>query len=296
MDEVVQLSRWRAFWERGGFWRALLLVVVYLALYLLAGRLTGVVAGEGFDDPLSSPSSVFVNIVAPILVGIALLAAFGASLGWLRALFARQPIGGSWWMWILPIVILAYNMLRFAATDYSRYSVATVAMVLFAGLCIGLAEEGLTRGFAVTLLRKAGYRELAVAALSSLLFAASHSVNILAGQSPIAVGLTVVYTFLFGVGMYLTLRVTRNLLWPILLHASTDPSGILLAGGIDSVGGGAAQASTLVTVAGTANYAVMLLGVIFIWFIRGRVVADDPVDVVDSHPAQTSNWPRERQE
>jgi membrane protease YdiL (CAAX protease family) len=78
-------------------------------------------------------------------------------------------------------------------------------MVLFAGLCIGRAEEGVTRGFAVTLLRKAGYRELAVAALSSLLFAASHSVNILAGQSPIAVGLTVVSTFLFGIGRYLTL-------------------------------------------------------------------------------------------
>lgn len=174
MDEIVPVSRWRAFWERGGFWRALLLVVLYLVLYLLVG----LVAGDGFDDPLRSPLSVFVNIVAAILVGIALLTAFGISLGWLRSLFARQPIGGIWWMWILPIVILAYNIVRFAATDYSRYSAATVAMVLFAGLCIGLAEVGLTRGFAVTLLRRGGYRELAVAALSSLLFAASHSVNI----------------------------------------------------------------------------------------------------------------------
>ena len=273
------MSGWRAFWERGGFWRALLLVAIYLAFYLGAGRLIGAIAGDGFEDPLSGATSVFVNLVAPIVVGIALLAVFGASLGWLRGLFARQPIGGSWWMWILPAVILGYNVLRFEAADYSHFSAATVAMVLFTGLCVGVAEEGLTRGFAVTLLRRAGYREIAVAALSSLLFAASHSVNIFSGQPLAAVALTVVYTFFFGVGMYLTLRVTRHLIWPILLHASTDPAGILLVGGIDSAGVAAAQVSPLASVAGTANIAVIVLGLVFIWFIRGRVTADRPVDV-----------------
>ena len=36
-----------------------------------------------------------------------------------------------------------------------------------------------------------------------------------------------VYTFAFGICMYLTLRVTGNLIWPILLHASADPSTFL---------------------------------------------------------------------
>ena len=103
--------------------------------------------------------------------------------------------------------------------------------------------------------------------------------NIFSGQPPAAAALTVLYTFFFGVGMYLTLRVTRNLMWPILLHASTDPAGILLAGGIDSAGAAAAQASALASVAGTANIAVILLGLVFIWFIRGRVSAERPVDV-----------------
>ena len=277
----MQGSRWQAFWQRGGFWRALLLAAVYIVLYLAIGRIIGAIAGDSFDDPLSSPLSVVVDLAGPILLGVVMLAVFGASLGWLRGLFARQPIGGSWWMWILPAVILVYNIIRYAAADYSRFSAATVVMVLFTGLCVGFAEEGLFRGFAVTLLRKGGYREIAVAALSSLLFAASHSVNIFSGQSPVAVGITVVYTFFFGIGMYLTLRVTRNLIWPILLHASTDPSGILLAGGVDSAGGAAAQ-STLTSVAATANYAVMLLGLIFIWFIRGRVT-NDPADVVSHH-------------
>jgi CAAX protease family protein len=36
-----------------------------------------------------------------------------------------------------------------------------------------------------------------------------------------------VYTFFFGFIMYLTLRLTGNLIWPILLHASTDPTAFL---------------------------------------------------------------------
>jgi hypothetical protein len=131
----------------------------------------------------------------------------------------------------------------------------------------------------VTLLRKAGHREIVVAAMSSLLFAASHAVNIFSGQAPVAVALTVVYTFFFGIGLYLTLRVTRNLIWPILLHASTDPSGILLAGGIDSAGGAAAQTNMLTSIAGTANLAVIFVGLLSIWFIRGRVAAGSPGDV-----------------
>lgn len=173
-------------------------------------------------------------------------------------------------MWILPIVVLVYNVIRFAATDYSRYTAATVVMVLFLGLCVGMAEETLARGFAVNLLRKAGYRELAVALLSSLIFAASHATNLFSGLGVATVALTVVYTFAFGVAMYFTLRVTRHLIWPILLHASTDPSGLLLAGGLDEAVGTTAP-STLVSIAQTSNWAVILLGLVLVWFIRGRV-------------------------
>lgn len=51
--------------------------------------------------------------------------------------------------------------------------------MLFTGLCIGLAEELVTRGLTVNLLRRAGYGEKAVILLSSLIFALMHSVNAL---------------------------------------------------------------------------------------------------------------------
>lgn len=265
-------SSWQKFWAAGGFWRALLLVAGYLALYLSFSWVVDLLWGDQVDaeNPLATPQSVFVSLTAAIIFGIVLLFAFAWSTGTQRELFARQPIGGSWWMWILPIIVLVYNVLRFVATDYANFTPATVAMILFTGLCIGVAEEVLSRGFVVNLLRKGGHAELVVALLSSLLFAASHSVNIFSGQPPLTVGITVIYTFAFGVAMYFTLRVTRNLIWPILLHATTDPSLMLMSGGVDTVTANAST-NTLAAIAGTANWAVILLGFILVWFIRGRV-------------------------
>ena len=275
MADGTRSSRWRAFWARGGFWRALLMVAVYLALYLGAGKLVGALWGgpSGPADLLRSPENVFFDITAAIVVGIVLLVVLAGSLGWLGPLLGRQPaLPRHWWMWIPPVVVVAFNVLRFAAVDYARYTAGTVVMVLVTGLCVGVAEELLTRGLAVRLLRLAGYRELAVAASSSLLFAAAHGVNIFSGQAPLVVGLTMLYTFFFGVAMYLTLRVTRSLVWPMLLHASTDPAGLLLSGGIDA-GGGAGQHSVVAAVAANANNVVIVVGLVTIWFIRGRVTA-----------------------
>ena len=72
-----------------------------------------------------------------------------------------------------------------------------------------------------------------------------------------------VYTFNFGICMYLTLRVTGHLIWPILLHASTDPS-IFLQTQFPADG-------PLTAIAALGNLPVIAFGLIAIIFIRGRV-------------------------
>ena len=68
--------------------------------------------------------------------------------------------------------------------------------------------------------------------ISSLVFALLHSANVLSGLPILTVALTVVFTFGFGVLMYLTLRVTGNLIWPMLVHGLYDPTLFLATGGI----------------------------------------------------------------
>ena len=261
MPEQKSVSWWKAFWNHGGWWRAVLLAAAYFVLYQLGSLLFAPLA-ESITDPTSG-AAIVVYYVLPILLGCILLVVFAASVGWLSTLFHRQPIRGRGWMWIAVVVVLGFNILRFATIDYGEAGFDVVAAWLLAGLFIGFAEEVLTRGFVVNMLRTAGYREVAVAAISAAIFAGLHAGNLLSGQPPLTTAIQLVYTFAFGICMYLAMRVTGTLIAPILLHASTDPS-IFLQSVYPADG-------PLAVIAGAGNIPVILTGLILLIFIRGRV-------------------------
>ena len=268
---TARTSRWKGFWNRGGWWKAFGLAVVYLAVYELLpfGAVPFTSGAVDPDDLFATPASVFVGLALPVMVGSVVLLAFAWSIGWLpKPLFGRQPVKGSWWMWIAPVVVAIPIVLRLLGIDYGAYSAGVIAMTFVAGAFIGLSEELLTRGLAVALLRRCGYDEWVVAALSTLVFAMLHSVNLFTGQAIATVGFTVLYTFAFGILMYLTLRVTGNLIWPIILHALTDPTTFLASGGIDQANAG--TDSPLLVLAGPATFLLIAAGFVLLIFIRGN--------------------------
>ncbi|UOQ87897.1 CPBP family glutamic-type intramembrane protease [Agromyces endophyticus] len=261
MADLEHANAWRRFWEQGGWWRSLLVVVVYYALYAgFSFVVVSPIAEAVGDDPVAV---LWVDYVLPIGFGGLLLVLFAWSLGWFGQLFGRQPIRGRWWMWIGLAVPLLFAVLHFASIDYAKAGFAVVISWLVVGLCIGFAEEVLTRGFVVNLMRKAGHHEFAVAAVSAALFAALHLGNLLTGQDLLSTLFQVPYTFGFGVCMYLTLRVTGRLIWPILLHAATDPSTFMTVSyPVDGA---------LPHLAGLGNIVVTITGIVLLIFIRGRV-------------------------
>lgn len=278
MTTPASVSPWRRFWEQGGWWQALLLVVVYFVLYQ-GLSLVFLPLADTIEDP-GSPAGILVLIGLPVLVGCLLLIGFAASVRWVRELFARQPIRGSGWMWIAVAVVLLFNVLHFATVDYDAVGFEVVATWLLAGLLIGFAEEVLTRGLVVNLMRKAGHREIVVAVVSAALFAGLHAGNLLSGQPLLPTLIQLVYTFAFGLCMYLALRVTGTLIAPILLHASTDPSIFLWSDGH--------LEGPLSAFAGLGNIVVIVTGLILLIFIRGR--AAEPV--ASPEPALDGQEPR----
>lgn len=277
MSQSVSANRWQAFWNRGGWWKAVLAAVVYIALYLAAGFVTSTIFA-GMIDPtnlFSSGASVFFGVALPILIGAILLLLFIWSLGWFREIFGPQPIKGSGWMWIAVVLVVIPIVMHIAATNWADIPVDVIVATLFMGLCIGVAEELLTRGIAVNLLRKAGYGEKAVMVLSSVVFALLHAQNIIGGQNPLATLLTLPYAFGFGLMMYLVLRVTGSIIWPILLHAATDPTTTLASGGLAGLGGTAESASTspLLPLASAFGVVFLVAGLIALFFVKGQVYA-----------------------
>lgn len=279
-QRTLTTSGWHDFWAKGGIGRTFLLAIIYLALYLGAGWVVGqLFTSQIGEDLFATPQSVFFGLMLPLIIGSVLLAGFVLSVGWFRELFAKQPIRGRWWMWAAPIVILAAVVLRLLGIDYGSYEGSVVVVAMLSGVFIGFAEEILTRGLVVKMLRDAGSSEWIVMVVSSLIFALLHASNLLSGQPLVTVLVTVVYTFGFGVCMYLTLRVTGNLIWPILVHGLYDPTLFLSTGGIDHAGAAAGQ-SMFLAIAGPANLLIMLVAVIGLIFVRGHVQAHPADDVL----------------
>ena len=271
MSDHGRESAWVGFWNRSGLRRAVLFAAVYLALYLGAGLFGGQLFGDQVDteDVFDTPQSVFVALTLPLIVGSILLAAFAYSVGWFRPLFARQPVGGRWWMWIAPVAIVAATLLRFLGIPYGDYGASVVLVTLATGLLVGFAEEILTRGIVVKMMRDAGHGEWIVMVVSSLIFALLHSANILSGMAVATVAFTVVYTFGFGICMYLTLRATGNLIWPMFIHGMYDAMLFLASGGVDKVSNDGTP-NIFLALAAPANIVIMALGIVGLIFVRGR--------------------------
>lgn len=261
MSTPAAVSPWKRFWEKGGWWRALLLTAAYFALFQLLSLLLAPLAVQ-VEEPASA-AGITVFYVLPELFGAIVLTAFTLSVGWRHQVFGRQPITGRGWMWIAIAMVLLFNVLRFATIDYGKVGFDVVLTWLLAGLLIGFTEEVLTRGLVVNVMRKAGHREIVVAVISAALFSALHAGNLLNGQPLLATAFQIVYTFAFGILMYFALRVTGTIIAPILLHASTDPS-IFLQTAYPAEG-------ALTGIAGFGNVAVIVTGFVLIFFIRGRV-------------------------
>lgn len=261
------------FWNRGGWWRALLVTAAYLLVYLGVGQLVGLTLGDMIIDggPFASATNVIIELLIPIAAGALVILVFLAAIGWITPVFSRQPIGGRPWMWIAVAVVAYPIVLRFIGIDYGSFPPGVVAVTLFTGLFIGLAEELVTRGAGVGLLRKAGYNELLVAVLSSALFALMHLANAIGTGIDLTILALLVYTFFFGICMYLVMRVTGSIVWAVVLHGLTDPTLFLATGGIDTAAQGAQN--IWLVLAGTGNYAVILFGIVALFLIRGRVLS-----------------------
>jgi membrane protease YdiL (CAAX protease family) len=263
-------SGWSRFWDRGGWWKALLAVAVYYALYEgMAFFLVRPLFGDEWTAKPGTAGFIFFTIALPILLACIVLVVFLASVGWLRTIFSPQPIRGRGWMWIAVAAVLVFNILHLFSIDYGAAGFEIVATWMLTGLFVGFAEEVLTRGIVVDLMRRAGHREMAVALVSAGLFAAMHLGNLFTSTQGLPATLFQVgYTFCFGILMYLAMRVTGTLVAPILLHASTDPT-IFLSTGYPSGG-------PLDAIGGAGNVVVILVGLVLVFFIRGRVNAVVP--------------------
>lgn len=150
-----------------------------------------------------------------------------------------------------------------ATNDYTLYSAGTIMLIGVVSLLTGFYEETLMRGAVVLMLRAGRHPEWVVMLLSSLIFAVLHVANLLGTGDGRSVALTIAFAFPLGVGMYLTLRASGNLIWPILVHSLYDLAVFRATGWAGEPGNKRLEL--------LSDGAVILVGVIGLIFVRGEV-------------------------
>ncbi|MFI9745228.1 CPBP family intramembrane glutamic endopeptidase [Streptomyces sp. NPDC052494] len=258
----------RRFFDRPTTGKAILVIVVYLAFYLLAGQLIGLFAGGEIDtdDVLGTGGSIFFALVLPVAIGALALVGLTAAAGWLRDVFGRQDVRGRRWMWIAPVLVLLAVVGHVGGTGWDAWDPGRIVLILLLGVFVGLAEELATRGLTVRMLRGAGRPERFVMVVSSLLFALMHLTNLLSGMELGTVLVTVVYTFAFGTCMYLSMRVTGTIWTAIVLHALTDPTTFLATGGLDKAV--TAQSGGWALLASAATILMVVFAFVAVFLVR----------------------------
>ena len=203
------------------------MVVVYLALvqglqYLMT---RGLDADYGeFPDT----ETLLRGLVLPVGASVVFVWGAVALLRWWRPV-VHDDRPTRRWVWVAPIMMIVTIA---AGTNYGGLSdrgLAYTLTFLFGGLCVGAAEEGMFRGIGIVTLRKSGFTEAKVALWSCLVFGAAHATNIFS-EGPSAL-LQVVVTIIAGYFFYLTRRVSKGILLPILIHGLWDFG--LLSGALD---------------------------------------------------------------
>lgn len=132
----------------------------------------------------------------------------------------REERKSARWVRIVPLMLVAAIIIGTNYSGLADLGVEFTAVLLVGALFVGFAEELMFRGLAIAALRERDLSEGRVALWSSMLFGATHAVNIfVAGPSALV---QVFVTAIAGYFFYLTRRWSGGILVPAVLHGLWD--------------------------------------------------------------------------
>lgn len=213
--------------------RGVAIAVLYAAVFLVAGLLSGV----DYDEITESSSNTLGFVIIPVGLGILAVLVASARWGWWRVLFREQErLAEPRWIRAIPVLFGLTIGVTLVVAPWDEWTVGLVLLVLVGTMMVGFGEEIVFRGY-VLVGARARFSEVGAWFVSSLLFALLHGLNIVTGQ---AVGTTIqqiVFAFIMGTGLYFIRRVSGLLVVGMVIHGLWDFSTFIGAGrGDDGTG------------------------------------------------------------
>ncbi len=208
--------------------------------------------------------SVVRALVLPEGIAVAALVVYVTALGWWRRATLDRGRTTLRWTTVTPVLLVVVCLARLPFVDWSAQPVRYFLLLAVGVLFVGVFEELLTRGVLLVGLRRR-LPEFGVWIVSCVLFGLLHLLNILAGAEVGATLVQVVFAASFGSTLYLSRRLTGNLLLPVFLHAFWDFGSIAVSATVDRQDLAALLPVGLI---GLVSFGVLALGV-----VAGGIVA-----------------------
>jgi len=202
----------------------------YAAVFFAAALVVGV----DYDEIADTTENIIKAIVVPVWIGVAVLLALTAYLGWWRSVFRDEHRSPRWTL-LIPAFMAIGIVGGLVTADWGDFEASFLVWLLVGTIAVGIAEEVLTRGLLLVGLRSR-VSEAAAWFWSSLLFGLWHGLNLLAGQALGATIRQVLFAFVFGSILYASRRATGTPVVPIALHALWDFTTFLGSGSDADVG------------------------------------------------------------
>ena len=197
------------FAERHPFWFVAILEVVVILVYLVAGTLAR------FMKPANVEASANANLASPLVfanIALTVMVVFLlSSMVWWRVVGFRRPAR---------VTDLRYYAVPFLPAIVSLVVGVEVSsgllllQFLALTLMIGFVEESIFRGLMLNALKPRGAWTAVI--VTSMLFALSHSLNLLSGKNLADVAMQILYALAIGFA-FAALVLKKGLLWPLVL-------------------------------------------------------------------------------
>jgi uncharacterized protein len=188
------------FAERHPYWFVVIMEVVVILVYLLAGTVAHFMNLSNLG--LYGIANLGLAIIAALLLTV---------MGWWKVVGFRSPNKpGDLLYYLVPFLPMAINLIPGAEVSGLLHLTEILAITL----AVGFVEEAFFRGLMLVPLRRRGLWRAAI--ITSLLFGLTHAMNVLSGKNVAEDAAQIFYAVAIGFA-YAALVLKKGTLWPLVL-------------------------------------------------------------------------------
>jgi uncharacterized protein len=194
------------FAERHPYWFVIVLEIVVILVYLVAGTVAHFLSLSNLA--LYSLANLGLTIIVASLLTL---------MGWWRTVGFRSPDSREDLLWFLvPFIPMLVNFIPGLELTSLRHVILILALTSM----VGFTEEAIFRGLMLNTLKSHGAWKAII--ITALLFALTHALNVLAGKSGLEAAAQIFYAVAIGFA-YAALVLRKGIIWPLVVaHFAID--------------------------------------------------------------------------